>query len=111
LPRRDDQLAAEPIGDRILIAVLDQLGGSGDAKPCLERIGLVVDACVDDSTVVSRLMPGDPRLFLENDESRPRSPSQELARRGKPDDACADDDHVSCPVDVVNPAASHQTLS
>ncbi len=95
---RHDQLAAEAIRDCLLFAVSDQLGRAGDAKPGLERAGLVVDAGVDDAAVVPGLMLPDLCLLLEHDQSRAGPPAQNLARSGQPDDPRPDHHDVAAPV-------------
>src|SRR5690606_25237689 len=83
----DDQLAALVVGKPALGAVLPQHGLATRAQPGLEAAGLVVDARVHDTGVAARLVHGDPALFLQDDDTRPRTPPHDLPADREPDDA------------------------
>src|SRR5689334_8158339 len=70
LVRGNDQLAAEAVGDLLLVAIPDQFGPAGDAEAGLERARLVVDAGVDDAAVVAGLVLPDLRLLLQHHQAR-----------------------------------------
>jgi hypothetical protein len=55
---------------------------------------------VDDAAVVARLVPGDARFLLEDEQGRVRPAQQELAGGGQAENARADDDEVVRCLDV-----------
>jgi hypothetical protein len=78
----------------MLLAVALQLGFAFPAEPRLERARGIVEASVDDTAVVPRLVGGDRGLAFENRQSEARSKAKELERCREPHDAGTDDSDV-----------------
>ena len=71
-----------------------QARGAVDAELGLQRPRRVVDARVDDAAVVAGLVEADLVLLVEDGDPQARTPRQQLARDGEPDDPGADDRDV-----------------
>src|SRR3990172_4313010 len=91
---RDDDFPRELEGNAILFAKAHHLRRPPDGNARLERAGLVVDARVEDSAIVPRLVEPDFGLFLQDQDRGARLPAQELEGGREPHDSASHDDHV-----------------
>src|SRR5581483_3794191 len=94
LGRRHDDLAAALDADAARPAELDHHPGPLHAEPGLGGAGAVVDPGMDDAAVVARLVRGEPRLLLEDDEPRAGGAAPQQAGGRQRHDPAADDRHV-----------------
>ena len=93
-PRRDDELAAEPVRDRVLVGEGDQRLPALAAEAGLERSRNVVQARVQHTRVVPALVGRDAVLLLDHGHARVRPPLEQAHRGREPDEAGADDGEV-----------------
>ncbi len=91
----DDHLAANFVGDALLLAELDQGLATLAAVDRLERAGLVVDARVNHARVAARLVCSEAGLFFEHDDFFTGIEPLKLITSGEADDAAADDCDVA----------------
>jgi hypothetical protein len=90
----DDELAANPQRNPVRAAEFAQQGASLDTEARLQRPGRIVDAGVDDTAVMARLVSGHAVLLLDDgDLAVGMNPAHSL-RGGKADDSSADDRDV-----------------
>ena len=89
--RRNDQLAAYFVGDRVLLAERTHLPNPAYGELGLQRPGLVVQPCVEDTAIVAALVLPNARFLLEDANSSIRYGFGQLVRDSQPDDAAADD--------------------
>jgi hypothetical protein len=90
----DDHLPAAEDRDPALVAVGEQGSGALDAELRLQRPGGVVDASVDDTARVARLVRTRHGFLVDDADVVTGTASLELARGGEADDAGAHHDHV-----------------
>jgi hypothetical protein len=94
----NDQLSAALDGDPAGFAVGVHLARSAHAQSRLLRSRFVVDAGVDDTAVVSRLMRGDVWLALKYHELQARMLSHQGIGSREAEDAAANDCDVYSPI-------------
>ena len=87
----DDELATDLVRDGVPGAEGDHFAGSGDAHAGFEGAGFVVDAGVDDSTVVAGLMAGEAGFFFQDDDAGAGEGLGGLHGEGEADNSAADD--------------------
>src|SRR5580698_4472314 len=75
-------------------AELYHLARPRNAQPCLERSRLVINTAVDDSAVMSRLVPSNGRLFFQHHDAQARELLGRLHRKRKPNNPAADHRNV-----------------
>ena len=90
LRRRDDDLAAKPVRNLLLVAVTEECLCPLHAQPRLQRARCVVEATVDDAARAPRLVAGDPALGLERRPAAARVGAAAARGRRQPEDAAAD---------------------
>ncbi len=78
----------------VLAAKFHHGRGSFDAQPRLQRSGLVVNAGVNDSTVVSALMTGNSIFLLDHEQSQMRQGAGGVHRGRETYDTSTNDDDV-----------------
>ena len=78
----------------ILRAELHHLPRTRHTQARLQRPCLVIDAAVDHSTVVSRLMPSHASLFLKNHYAQTREALTHLHGKREPNNPPADHSNV-----------------
>ncbi len=94
--RGDDQLAGHAARRSPRLSQYSYSSArASDAKPGLQRAGLVIDAGMDHPARVARLVRGDGALALDHGDPRAVVAPAQLACDGKADDAGADDDDVA----------------
>ena len=100
---RDDELAAEPVGDPVLLGEVDQRRPSLAAETRLQAPGGVVEPGVEDPRVAATLVRGDPVLLVEHGHPQPRPFRKERHRRREAHEPCADDGDVELDVGSAPP--------
>ncbi len=86
----DDELSALVVRKAALRAVLAEQGNATCAQLCFEAARCVVDAGMDDTGVVARLMHRHPVFLLHYDHACPWPPEGDLPAYGEPDDSGTD---------------------
>src|SRR5262249_33312673 len=89
--RRDHELAADLMRNRILAAKLDHLTNARHREARLRRSRLIVQPAVQHAAVVAGLVPSDAIFLFEYTNARVRKSLRQTVCGGKPYDAAADD--------------------
>ena len=93
--RRNDNLAADFMGNAVLAAKCDHGVPAFHAQAGFQRTGSVIQAGMNDATVVAGLVSCDFLLFIERKDLDARKPANELHACRKADNACTDDRNVT----------------
>ena len=89
-----DDFSAAVGRDALPLAVGIQLALALDTQASFERARRVVDAGVQDATVVAGLVLADARLFVQDGQPQARIAAEKLAADGQAEDPGADHHHV-----------------
>src|SRR5215469_15837584 len=90
----NDNLSADFMRNSMLATELHHRGCTANAQARLQRTGLIVDTGVDDSAVVSALVPSNPFFLFDDEKLLMRKPARDLERHAEADDPASDHNNV-----------------